>query len=80
MRHVLRGNILTRVLEAKTKGNIILPNDDKQIKAEVVVGGDQVNEGDIVYYAKNSPRPPVLLNIDNEDLWLVRENDILYIE
>lgn len=81
-RHVLKGNLLVKELERKEESvnGIILPSKDVNIKGEVIVGGTEVEVGDVITYQKESPRPPALLKIDGEDYWLLKESNVLYID
>ena len=77
---VHKGRVLVKeqVLKEKTVNGIIIPvAEQKQLKGEIVIGGEQVKVGDTIYYA---PEKGVKIVIEEEKFLLLGESDVLYIE
>jgi co-chaperonin GroES (HSP10) len=77
---ILKGRLLIkeRVLKEENKGGIIIPvADQKQRIGEVLIGGEQVIKGDVIYYASAKG---VNITIDEEKFILLGESEVLYVE
>ncbi len=77
---VLNNNIIIKVEEVK-KSSIIVTDMPEEITgyAKVVVVGkevSEVNEGDRIFYNKNSGR---FISLDGEEYLMITENDVFII-